>query len=223
MSIEELAAQLRSGEIDNAELAQYADEYARDERDLPQQEGRLTLTTNGAGRTDGEFPSLGEAAVANGGVLRTVPAQPIGRHTPLLLQGQDYVHAAQRRRARLPGADPQARPGRCGRRQPGAVRAGAGPLRRHGDERAVHRAGRARRADGPAGRRPLSGPLADDLPGRAPDRTRPVDAAPIAGVAQALRARRPADRPVARCSARTRWTSGARSRTGSPTARTGRR
>jgi hypothetical protein len=31
MSIEELAAQLRSGEIDNDALAQYAAEYARDE------------------------------------------------------------------------------------------------------------------------------------------------------------------------------------------------
>jgi hypothetical protein len=34
---------------------------------------------------------LGETAAADGGALRTVPAQPIGRHTPLLLQGQDYV------------------------------------------------------------------------------------------------------------------------------------
>jgi hypothetical protein len=31
MSIEELAAQLRSGEIDNDALAQYAADYARDE------------------------------------------------------------------------------------------------------------------------------------------------------------------------------------------------
>jgi hypothetical protein len=31
MSIEELAAQVRSGEIDNAELARYAADYARDE------------------------------------------------------------------------------------------------------------------------------------------------------------------------------------------------
>ena len=89
-----------------------------------------------------------------------VPGAPSDAARPLLLQGQEYLFRSppkcldfQEQVHRLGMVDE-------GDGNPATLRAGTGPRRRHGDERTLHRTGRARHPHGPHRRRPLRRPAA---------------------------------------------------------------